>query len=93
MIGGNVIEIIDLPEKDKIWINCKEIPYNGECAIYLKRNETSLKISNGDMIWWQGNFAYWTPKSYTKKETSKCSIDYEIKIERIGCSGVSRPKI
>lgn len=91
MIGGNVIEIIDVPERGRVWVNCKD-EYNNTCAIYVDRNdENSLKIYKGDMIWWQGGYAYWTPSGYISGSGGICGKDYEVKIPRIGYSGVSRP--
>lgn len=84
MIGGNVIETIVLP--DRVWVNCKERNSTSECAIYVENTPKSRSISEGDIVWWQGGYAMWTPKSnggaYAKSD---------IRLNRIGCSGVSRP--
>lgn len=85
MVGGTVIETIDTGTK--VWINCKD--NNDKCAIYVKRDSKSLCISEGDMIWWQGQNAYWTAKNRQDKTIGK--VDESL--ERIGNSGVDRPKI
>lgn len=82
MIGGNVIETIVLP--DKVWVNCRE--GNGTCAIYVTNTDKSRTISEGDTVWWQSGHAYWTPKS-----DGQTIGPADIKLERIGFSGVSRP--
>jgi len=97
MIGGTVIETIKLP--DRIWINCVEDNSESKCAIYVERNEKSETIKPSDCLWWQGANAMWTPYEKRGNSPSKpnfikgriCGKDYDIKIPRIGCSGVSRP--
>ena len=80
MIGGLVIEAIILP--NKVWVNCAEKQSRSQCAIYVERNGDSESILIGDIVWWQGNRAMWTPvdKRFVEKE-----------IKRIGFSGVNRP--
>lgn len=88
MVGGTVIEVVDLATK--VYINCVDKPRGrkkaDECAIYVERNSDSEQIDIGDIIWWQGQFAYWTPLN-----NLVCGRGYDIKIPRIGYSGVSRP--
>jgi hypothetical protein len=95
MVGGSVIDHVIL--LDKVWVNCREDCSGSECAIYVERTDRSRSISEGDMIWWQGGYAFWTPsfnrvsEEEGRKRGSKCGIDYEIKLKRIGYSGVGRP--
>jgi hypothetical protein len=93
MIGGTVIEVVDLATK--VYINVAERPYNKieTCAIYVERNENSEKIEIGDQIWWQGGFAMWTPAKNRNPnlEKLKCGVDYDIQIQRVGFSGVNPP--
>ena len=81
-VGGKAIEII--PVQGKIWVNT----YDGhdECAIYVKPTAEARCVEVGDSFWWQGGFAYWTPKKHVNGPGA-C----DIKIPRIGGSGVSRP--
>lgn len=92
MVGGVVIEVIVLPER--VWVNCEEERSSSRCAIYVERNEKSERIKPADQIWWQGGWAMWTPY-YPRHDPSKipqrAGFDYDIKIPRIGCSGVKRP--
>jgi hypothetical protein len=94
MVGGTVIETIK--SKDKIWINCED--HGTTCAIYVDADAKARSVSEGDMIWWQGGKAFWTPKMYRKSSREsknmnlKCGIHYEIELNRKGCSGVPRPK-
>lgn len=80
MIGGLVIETVILP--DKVWVNTAERQSTSKCAIYVERSVFAEQIRIGDIIWWQGGFAMWTPVS--KKFVEK-------KLKRIGFSGVNRP--
>jgi hypothetical protein len=81
MVGGVVIETIVLPEK--VWVNCREKPRRGrKCAIYVERTPESRSISEGDSLWWQGEWAMWTPKNHAFEDK---------KLRRVGFSGVNRP--
>jgi len=103
MVGGKVKEVIDCG--NLVWVNCEENCYrisgckdptctHEECAVYVERNENSLKIKAGDKLWWQGQSTYWTPQPFTKNEEDlKCGIDYEIDIRKMSGSGVSRPEL
>jgi hypothetical protein len=99
MIGGTVIETITL--EDRVWINCRG--ERGEssttCAIFVKKTAKSRSVSEGDAVWWQSGLAMWTP-SFNRVKTCthkhhfsclKCGKDYDIKLERVGYSGVARP--
>lgn len=87
-VGGKVVETIVLP--DKVWVNthdgasgCKRMDCKGHtCAIYVERTVESRSISEGDTVWWQGQWAFWTPAN---------AVFHERKLKRIGFSGVSRP--
>lgn len=92
--GGIVVETIVCPN-GRVWINTKEKEHHlSTTAIYAKDTPAARCISVGDTLWWQGNFAYWTPKSNGKpieRQDGKCNVA-NIRLERIGFSGVSRPK-
>lgn len=79
MVGGVVVEVIQLA--DKTWINCQGTgcERRGQCAIYTV---PAPDVQIGDKLWWQGRNAYWTPLGSTKSD---------IPIQRIGFSGVARP--
>lgn len=90
-------KVIDLG--DKIYINCEEENSTSQCAIHVERNNKSLLIKPGDSVWWQGPFAMWTPYEnrsgpcdhqhhYSCKHVG---VDYDIRIPRIGFSGVVKP--
>ena len=89
MIGGTVVETIELA--DRIWINCRE-RYSRECAIYVEKDSKSRCVSEGDTVWWQSGSAYWTPKFYVQKSGKECK-HFDIKLKRIGFSGVKRPAL
>ncbi len=91
--GGIVVEIIVLT--DKVWINTKEKEhYRSDCAIYVKRTAQAECVAVGDTVRWQGNTAFWTPKSKDlpiERADGKCNVA-NVELERIGFSGVARPK-
>lgn len=98
MIGGTVTETIHLP--DRIWVNTvdDDEKRNDHCAIYVERNDKSERIKPGDSVWWQGGNAMWTP--YANRGCNRPQgapeqrggVDYDIRIPRIGFSGVKRPE-
>jgi len=86
MVGGVVIEVIKL--EDKIWVDTMDRKrLDDRCAIYVERTDLSERIKPNDSLWWQGSFAYWTPKE--NRENNIGASDIEIK--RFGFSGVSKP--
>jgi len=92
MIGGIVTKTKVLP--DRIWVNCEEENSTSKCGIYVERNENSERIKPGDTVWWQAGYARWTPYEIRGKcfvEGLKQGRDYEVKIRKIGYSGVSEP--
>jgi hypothetical protein len=92
VVGGAVIEVIKL--SDRIWVNVVDRQrLDDRCAVYVKRNEVSERIRPNDSLWWQGYMAMWTPRENYGKHGGRSGVDYDIKILRIGCSGVSRPKM
>jgi len=94
MVGGVVTETIVLP--DRIWVKCEEHNSSDQCAIYVERNPKSECIESGDSIWWQAGQAMWTPYSVRKagwKSKPRQGKDFDIKIRKIGYSGITRPKV
>ena len=86
-IGGKVVETIVLPEK--VWVNTRDTDYGPRertVAIYVERTPESRSISVGDIIWWQGDTAFWTPRSLGNNPPF-----VEKKLKRVGFSGVPRP--
>lgn len=81
-VGGKVLEVID--RGDALWVNTSD--HGDECAIYVERNPVSLNVQPGDVLWWQGRNAYWTPK-----RPGVTMPFYDKPIPRIGYSGVKRP--
>jgi hypothetical protein len=85
-VGGTVIETI--VTGDLVWINTKEKPeYRSECAIYVENTPEARSVSEGDIVWWQGQWAMWTPKDSTGRTIGPV----EVKLKRRGFSGVARP--
>lgn len=85
-VGGTVIETVI--SGDCVWINTKEKPeYRSECAIYVDNTPEARAVSEGDTVWWQGGFAFWTPKNKHGKRVGPV----EVKLKRRGASGISRP--
>lgn len=76
----------------KVWVDCVEQNSTSKCAVYCERNENSEAIRPGDSFWWQCGYCMWTPYLHTKaKRGSKGGLDYDIRIPKIGYSGVPKP--
>lgn len=99
MVGGKVIETIVLP--DKVWINTRDAHSTSECAIYVENDAKSRTVSEGDTVWWQSDIAMWTPAFMASEKVCdhkhhyscrRAGIDYDIRLKRIGFSGVKRPE-
>lgn len=82
MVGGTIVDVVKVSPQ-KWWVNCVENfrrnPPN-QCAIYLDPQGERPEV--GDSLWWQGRHAMWTP-------ADKSRVD--VKLPRIGFSGVSHP--
>lgn len=84
-VGGVVLETIVLA--DKVWVNTAEPQYpKSHCAIYLERTDEARTIAEGDSLWWQGQWAFWTPRSLSGEPPFS-----DRRIRRISGSGVNRP--
>lgn len=86
-VGGRVVETIVLP--DRVWVNTDDSRDEHRpnlCAIYVERTPESRTIAPGDCVWWQGERAFWTPRSIG------ADVPFvDRKLKRIGFSGVNRP--
>lgn len=102
MVGGIVIEVSEVKDQpDVLFIDCRDRTYSKDtCAIFVEKNATSEQVQIGDRIWWQGCEAMWTPdanlgKTCNCREHDDCSsrsgVDYDIRIPRVGYSGVNHP--
>lgn len=90
MVGGTVIEII--PLDDRIWINCRDTTSpSSTCAIEVAKDAKARSVSEGDTVWWQDKFAMWTPACLQGKAGGRSGIDFDIRLGKIGYSGVPRP--
>jgi hypothetical protein len=85
MIGGKVIETIDCRE----WLSTEQRFLRSTCAIYVERDAKARTVAEGDSVWWQGGFAMWTPANF--HPNGRSGIDFDIKLRKIGYSGVARP--
>ena len=65
-VGGKVIESKIF--HDKVYINTKD--GGAEYAIFVDRDENSENVEVDDIVWWQGEIAFWTTSDReTKVET------------------------
>ena len=96
MVGGRVIETVTV-DCDRRWINCQDRNYpKMTCAINIVRTTAGDAVAEGDQLWWQGNFAFHTPKKKHIEDPDdmlRAGVDYDIEIPRVGFSGVSIPAV
>ena len=76
--GNEVLETIDCG--DKIWINTQEKLQS--TAIYVERTPESRSVSPGDLVWWLGVKAFWTPRVESFRDRP---------MNRVGVVPASRP--
>lgn len=92
MIGGKVVTTKEADGKVFIkvqeYLETKDKLLNNFCAIYVELSPKSRSVSEGDIVWWQGDRAYWTAKDSRGKTIGKPDTI----LNRIGFSGVSFPK-
>lgn len=85
MIGGIVIETI--LTDPLMWISCKDKDTGDEAAIFVEATAEARCVSEGDSIWWEGGFCYWTPRMRTLRGPR------DVKLVKVGSSGkLTRPK-
>jgi hypothetical protein len=53
--GGVVIDTFD--QGDAVFVKA-----GTAVGIFLERTPESRSISPGDVVWWAGKYAYWTPR-------------------------------
>lgn len=78
-VGGIVVETLVMP--GRVWVDTEDADAGDRCAIYVEATPEARSISEGDSLWWQGLWAMWTPRS---------RAFHDLKLPRIGCSGISR---
>jgi hypothetical protein len=65
MVGGKVIGIVRRPDGTTL-VNVRERKGQNRCGVIVTERKMDtdepVNISLGDTIWWQGEFAFWTPK-------------------------------
>lgn len=89
MVGGTVTEVIQ--HDGRVWINTIENKFqefSDECAIYVELDENSAQVKPGDIVWWHGGSALWT-----KYENGYFVGPEDVKLVRLGFSGVDRPEV
>ena len=79
-VGGNVTDV--LVQKDRVYINTND--GSCDCAIFVEKDSNSEKVKINDVVWWQGDWAYWT--------TADRESVIEQKLKRRGFSGVQKPQ-
>lgn len=86
MVGGIIIDLVKV-SSSKWWVNCVATGLGSgagkdTCAIYL--NPSGQAIDVGDSLWWQGDYAFWTPADRSRED---------VRLLRIAFSGVRHPDL
>lgn len=84
MTDGTVIETIETG--DFVWINVSD--RTDTSAILVKRDAPARCVAAGDLISWKPGAAFWTPKDKYGRNLGPINV----KLARVGNSGVARPK-
>lgn len=80
-VGGKVTGVI--VQSDRVYIDTND--GSCDCAIFVDRDENSVQVRPGDVVWWQGKEVYWTTAD--RKTVVECTL------KRRGFSGVNRPAV
>lgn len=73
MVGGKIIEVRREGERTRIWC----VDGSDECAIYIETPSEMPAL--GDMLWWQGRTAFWTPadKRFVERELTRIGFSFD----------------
>lgn len=106
MVGGLVIEIAEVMWDGgrRVYLNCREqvwsskerrkVPTKNTCAIFVEMDERAPYVELGDMVWWQGGIAFWTPRDRSDESLAALTLalgitnPVEVELRRVGASGV-----
>lgn len=87
MSVGGVVSRVDPPEDGRLWVDTREPvrPFDTPVGVFLEDCKAARDVRVGDSLWWQGRFAYWTPKGPLSEKYQGRS---DIPIRRVSCSGL-----
>lgn len=107
MVGGRVIQIAEVKwdGSHRLFLDCREqvwssekqrqVPTKQTCAIFVEPDERTAYVEIGDMVWWQGGTAFWTPRDRSDEVQMALALalgitdPVEVHLRKIGSSGVS----
>jgi hypothetical protein len=84
MVGGRVLEtvVVEVDGKPRVWVSVAVGQARTETGVWLAGTFAARSVSEGDELRWQGEWAYWTPRS---------RAFHAKQLLRIGSSGAPRP--
>lgn len=106
MVGGRVIEVAEVvwDGDRRVFIDCREqvwsdreqrkVPIKQTCAILVEPDDRTPLIEPGDVVWWQGGVAFWTPRDRSDEaDVARALVlglrqSYDIQLRKVGGSGV-----
>lgn len=97
MVGGVVIGVTRTEDRTHVHVaDCPHYPKHPRgkcpnpdtCCVYTDERAGGIKvrIEIGDSFWWQCGKCYWTPKENQGREGSRCGVDFDIAMTKIGYS-------
>ena len=88
MVGGTVIEVVDVPDDGTTWVNVED-QRGDRCSIYVEHGPRARCIEIGDSLWWHGDWAFWTLQD--RPASGRGGTDYDIRLRRLSASQAERP--
>jgi len=89
MTSGKVIETEVHEKSNTVWINVKSD--DETMGILVERTAKSRCVSEGDLVWWQADLVYWTPKYNSVKREGQVTVHYDIILKRASVGKAVRP--
>lgn len=80
-VGGRVLYTRDLGEALQVVTWETDSPHQDGVAVDLEKTPEAMRIEPGDMVWWQGPWAFWTSRG-----ARLVGDPGDIKIPRVGYS-------
>lgn len=106
MVGGLVIQIAEVvwDGSPRLFLNCQEQVWSSKedrrvstkqtCGIFVEPDDHTPYVELGDMVWWQGGTAFWTPRDRSDEALTALALvlgitdPVEVELRKIGGSGV-----
>lgn len=85
-VGGRVAYTKDLGYMIEIATWEQDSPHGDFVAIRVEKNLIVKQIQPGDVVWWQGRKAYWTPQTRTAEVNGEWVQAEDVEMSKVANS-------